>query len=217
MNLKDLMQVVQENDLKEEQFLKLSEEDQRKYLWAKQEYIRIVKSQKLLLYKPNPKLKPFHDSSSTIRAIFGGNRSGKTTCGGMEFLFHITGQYPDWYPKELRYHNPIKGRIGAKDFQKGVGEVIIPFLEEWLDMTLIKRKIRNPMGVPIKWILKNGSVFDILTYEQSVDSYEGWKGHIAWFDEPPPRDKYIATLRGLVDYRGRSWLTLTPLDRKSVV
>jgi len=130
----------------------------------------------------------------------------------MEFLFHITGLYPDWYPKDKRYPYPIKGRIGARDFQKGVGEVIIPFLEEWLDMSLVKRKIRNPIGVPIKWILKNGSVFDILTYEQSVDSFEGWKGHIAWFDEPPPRDKYIATLRGLVDYRGRCWMTLTPLS-----
>ncbi|KKK81056.1 hypothetical protein LCGC14_2817300, partial [marine sediment metagenome] len=70
---------------------------------------------------------------------------------------------------------------------------------------------RNPIGIPVNWKLKNGSVFDILTYEQSTDQFEGWKGHIAWFDEPPPRDKYIATLRGLVDTRGRCWLTLTPL------
>jgi len=131
----------------------------------------------------------------------------------MEFLFHITGAYPDWYPKENRYLYPIKGRIVATDYQKGVGEVIIPFLEEWLDMSLIARKIRNPLGIPVKWILKNGSVFDILTYEQSVEAFEGWKGHIAWFDEPPPRDKYIATLRGLVDYKGRAWLTLTPLNQ----
>ncbi len=125
----------------------------------------------------------------------------------------MTGIYPDWYPKEMRYAYPIKGRLIAKDFQKGVGEVIIPFLEEWLDQSLIKRKIRNPLGVPIKWELKNGSVFDILTYEQTTESFEGWKGHVAWFDEPPPRDKYIATLRGLVDYKGRAWLTLTPLTQ----
>ena len=172
-----------------------------------------MKSQKILSYQPNPKLAQFHHSEATIRAIFGGNRSGKTTCGGMEFLFHVTGQYPDWYPKEQRYYHPIKGRIACRDFQKGVGEVLIPFLEEWMDMSLVKRKIRNPLGIPIKWILKNGSVFDILTYEQSVESFEGWKGHIAWFDEPPPRDKYIATLRGLVDYKGRCWLTLTPLSQ----
>jgi phage terminase large subunit-like protein len=80
-------------------------------------------------------------------------------------------------------------------------------------MSLVKRKIRNPLGIPVKWILKCGSVFDILTYEQSVEAFEGWKGHVAWFDEPPPREKYIATLRGLVDYKGRVWLTLTPLNQ----
>ena len=131
----------------------------------------------------------------------------------MEFLFHVTGAYPDWYPKEARFAYPIKGRIVATDYGKGVGEVIIPFLEEWLDNSLVLRKIRNPLGIPVKWMLKNGSSFDILTYEQSVESFEGWKGHIAWFDEPPPRDKYIATLRGLVDYKGRAWLTLTPLNQ----
>ena len=125
----------------------------------------------------------------------------------------MTGLYPKWYPDYNKKVQPVIGRIIAKDFQKGVGEVIIPFLEEWLDMSIVQKKYRNPIGVPVKWTLKNGSVFDILTHEQNTEQFEGWKGHIAWFDEPPPRDKYIATLRGLVDYRGRPWLTLTPLTQ----
>ena len=187
--------------------------EQEKYLTLKNQEILLRKSQKLLFYEPLPKQAKFHRSVAPVRALFGGNRSGKTTCGGTEFLFHVTGIYPKWYPKQNRYTGPIKGRIVARDFMKGVGEVIIPFLEEWLDSSLVKRKIRNPMGIPVKWILKSGSVFDILTHEQDTEQFEGWKGHIAWFDEPPPRDKYIATLRGLVDYRGRSWLTLTPLTQ----
>lgn len=179
----------------------------------KHQEVLLRKSQKLLFYVANPKLLSFHMSKAPIRAVFGGNRSGKTTCGGVEFCFHVTGIYPDWYPKEMRYTGPVKARIIARDFMKGVGEVIVPFLEEWLDSSLVKRKLRNPMGVPVKWELKSGSVFDILTHEQDVEQFEGWKGHIAWFDEPPPRDKYIATLRGLVDYRGRCWLTMTPLTQ----
>jgi phage terminase large subunit-like protein len=131
----------------------------------------------------------------------------------MEFLFHTTGLYPKWYPEDKKLPGPVIGRIVAKDFQKGVGEVIIPFLENWLDMSLVAKKYRNPIGIPVKWYLKNGSVFDILTHEQTTEQFEGWKGHVAWFDEPPPRDKYIATLRGLVDYRGRNWLTMTPLTQ----
>jgi phage terminase large subunit-like protein len=208
-SLKDLADL----HLNGDQFKALPQDEQEKYLWLLDQEIQLRKSQRILLYEPNDRLKPFHLSGAGIRAVFGGNRCGKTTCGGMEFLFHMTGAYPDWYPKEQRYLYPVKGRIVATDYQKGVGEVIIPFLEEWLDMSLVSRKIRNPLGIPIKWILKNGSVFDILTYEQSVESFEGWKGHVAWFDEPPPRDKYIATLRGLVDYKGRVWLTLTPLNQ----
>lgn len=171
------------------------------------------KTQKILEYEPMDKQRALHLSPAPCRAIFGGNRSGKTTCGGIEFLYHVTGIYPDWYPEEHRWKGAIKGRIIARDYQKGVGEVIIPFFDEWLDPGLVSKTVRNPMGIKVKYILKNGSVFDILTHEQDVEQFEGWKGHIAWFDEPPPRDRYIATLRGLVDYNGRHWLTLTPLTQ----
>lgn len=176
-----------------------------------------MKSQKVLTYDPMPKQKLFHLSAAPCRAIFGGNRSGKTTSGGMEFLYHTTGMYPEWYPEAerctKRWNGAIKGRIIARDYSKGVGEIISPFFEEWLDDSLIARKVKNHMGIVVKYFLKNGSVFDILTHEQDTEQFEGWKGHIAWFDEPPPRDKYIATLRGLVDFSGRHWLTLTPLTQ----
>jgi len=177
------------------------------------EEVSWLKTQKLILYEPMPKQEQFHLNRAGRRALFGGNRVGKTTSGGMEFLFHITGQYPDWYPEEGKFTGSIKGRIIAKDFQKGVGEVVTPFLDEWLDDSMIARRVKNPMGIPTKYYLKNGSVFDILTHEQSTEQFEGWRGHVAWFDEPPPRDKYVATLRGLVDYSGRHWLTLTPLTQ----
>lgn len=177
--------------------------------------IQYRKSRSILYYEPHPKQLTFHKAQHPTRAIFGGNRSGKTYAGGMEFLMHMTGLYPGWYPEDQKMQQPIIGRIVAKDFQKGVGEVIIKFLEENLDASLLAKngKKRNPMGIPVKWILKNGSVFDILTYEMNTESFEGWRGHIAWFDEPPPRDKYIATLRGLIDFNGRHWLTLTPLTQ----
>lgn len=172
-----------------------------------------MKSQKLLTFDPMAKQLLFHQSTASCRAIFGGNRSGKTTSGGMEFLYHMTRQYPEWYPESQRWHGAIKGRIIARDYMKGVGEIITPFLDIWLDSSLIARRVKNHMGIPVKYFLKNGSVFDILTHEQDVEQFEGWMGHIAWFDEPPPRDKYIATLRGLVDFSGRHWLTLTPLTQ----
>lgn len=172
-----------------------------------------LKARKILLYEPQEKQMAFHTSNCPRRALFGGNRVGKTMAGGMEFLYHVTGLYPDWYPEAQKLKGSLKGRIIAKDFQKGVGEVIQPFMNEWLDTGLVARKIKNPQGVVTKYELKNGSVFDIVTHEQTTEQFEGWRGHLAWFDEPPPRDKYVATLRGLVDFSGRHWLTLTPLTQ----
>lgn len=175
------------------------------------------RAKKLLAYQPNHKQREFHLSKAPVRSIFGANRSGKTTAGCVEFMWHMTGIYPDWFPRELQmtHDHPIKGRIFAKDFQKGVGEVILTTIAEWMDDTIggpfIKDKKRNPIGIPVKWIFNNGNQFDVLTYEMSTEQCEGWKGDIAWFDEPPPRDKFIATKRGLVDTNGRCWLTLTPL------
>jgi phage terminase large subunit-like protein len=175
------------------------------------------KTHKVLFYQPNPKQELFHKSKALVRAIFGGNRSGKTTAGCVEFLMHMTQQYPDWYPKENRYNRPIRGRAVATDFGKGVGEVMVPAIEHWIDASVggsfVAQKQRNPIGIPVKWIFKNGNVFDILTHEQSVEQFEGWSGDLAWFDEPPPRDKYIATRRGLVDNNGKTLLTLTPLKQ----
>jgi hypothetical protein len=61
---------------------------------------------------------------------------------------------------------------------------------------------------------KNGGISraEVLTHEQDDKAFESWSGHWAWFDEPPPREKYMATMRGLVDFGGRCWLTLTPLN-----
>jgi phage terminase large subunit-like protein len=184
-----------------------------------EEEVKLKKSKKLLMYQPNPKQEQFHLSNASVRSIFGANRTGKTTAGVVEFMWHMTGNYPAWYPESLRMptDRPIKGRIFAKDFQKMVGLVIIPTITEWMDDTVegpfIAKKYRNPIGIPVRWVFKNGNEFDILTYEMSTEQCEGWKGDIAWFDEPPPRDKFIATKRGLVDTNGRCWLTLTPLTQ----
>lgn len=101
----------------------------------------------------------------------------------------------------------------ASDFTNHVSGVIVPFLDEWMDHRLVKKKMKNPLGVPIHWELKHGSQFDILTHEQKTKYFEGWKGHVVWEDEPCPRDKHVASQRGLVDYNGLTLMTLTPLDQ----
>ncbi len=52
---------------------------------------------KLTYYKPYPKQADFHAAGKDHRErlFLAGNQLGKTTAGGMEFAYHVTGEYPD--------------------------------------------------------------------------------------------------------------------------
>ena len=47
--------------------------------------------------------------------------------------------------------------------------------------------------------------------EQDVGKFEGWDGHLFWFDEPPSYDVFIACMRGAVSYGGCAMVTATIL------
>ena len=157
----------------------------------------------------------FHTSLANVRLFLGSNRVGKTCCGTVEVLFHLTGFYPSWYPKERRYDRAVKGRILASDFKKAVGEVITTSLDEWIPKSLLEAKDKNNQGIYDKYFIKHKSgqisTFDIVTYEQDIGVCEGWAGDFLWYDEPPPQGHRIASARGLIDRNGWEIFTLTPL------
>lgn len=166
-------------------------------------------------YVPHGKQKSFHRAKEKIRFVCGGNRSGKTESGTLESIFHSTGIYPEWYPEEQRLKIPNKGRIVVTDFSKG-GTVLEEKLLSWLPKDKILDIKRTMKGAIEKLYIKHASggtsIVEVLTHEQDDSVFESWSGHWAWFDEPPPRNKFIAMLRGLIDYSGRCWLTLTPIS-----
>lgn len=155
----------------------------------------------------------------SVRVLMGGNQSGKTTAGCAEVVWHTTGEYPEWYPKDLRMTQPAHWRIGAVDFENAVGKLIEPRLLDLIPPRLIHSTHRNSTGVITTYNLTNGSTISILTYEQFAkmpNIWEGWVGHGAWFDEPPPRGAYIATERGLIAKQGRLLITMTPIEADSI-
>lgn len=172
---------------------------------------RRYREEKLLYYQPcGPKHIQFHKSTKTVRAIFGGNRSGKTYCGLVELLFHAC----------LKTHpftgvaNPKKGhyRIFTTKFSIAE-ELIIPMLQEY---------------IPVKWyrggswreaydskyhILygANGSIIDIFTYDQDVAATESVTLDGCWMDEEAPERMYSSTVSRLMSSKGFVVLTVTPL------
>lgn len=166
--------------------------------------------------KEHYKQMAFHCSDKRIRLLSGGNRSGKTEGGVAEDVMHMTGIYPSWWPEALRYKHPTRGRIIVTDYKAGAA-VFEEKLWKWLPRNLVmdisRTQAKTIGSLKVKHVSGGISSVEILTHEQDDMVFEGWSGHWAHFDEPPPREKYIATRRGLIDLKGKCWMTLTPINQ----
>lgn len=181
-----------------------------------------VEANKIRYYKPRGRQCDFHAADTAeVRLVFGGNRSGKTTCGAVEAIAHSLGYRP-WLKKDdphywVRQANgdpipvPNVGRIICENFETSAKQTINPKLMEWAPKNTISKIVPNPRGIPAEYHFTNGSVIYVLSYDQDDRAFEGPNGHWAWFDEPPPQRKFNGIRRGLVDYDGTCWLTMTPL------
>lgn len=162
-------------------------------------------------YRPHPKQSLFHENCDKFYCMFvGGNQSGKTTAGLCDDIADALG-YEPWSGKKRHRDPPLNIVIGAPDYPNFVGNVIIPKLMQYLPKDAIEH-IEKIQGKYInKILLKNGSVFSFMTYEQDPIKWEGSTNDIVHFDEPPPREHYIAALRGLIARRGRMKFTFTAI------
>lgn len=165
-------------------------------------------------YIPHAKQLLFHVAGKSHRFLCGGNQSGKTESGVAEDVMHSTGIYPTWYPENLRLKRANKGRIIVANYGASAA-VIEEKLWHWLPKDLvvdIQRGVKGPIQkILIKHTSGGVSQIEIMTHEQDDDAFESWTGHWAHFDEPPPREKFVATQRGLIAMGGRCWITATPI------
>lgn len=182
----------------------------------------LISANKIAYYRPIGKQQDFHAADTAeVRLVMGGNRSGKTTCGAIEAIAHALGYRP-WLPEghpnrvvRLANGDPIPvpnvGRIICENFEVNVVQTIMPKLMEWIPDGAIKHIQKNQRSVPVRLDFVNGSVIHLLSYDQDDRAFEGPNGHWAWFDEPPPQRKFNGIRRGLIDFDGHCWLTMTPL------
>lgn len=150
----------------------------------------------------------FHKSDAQIRMLVTGNRGGKSECVVMETAWLALGIHP--------YHKipvPNKGKLYGESFPV-IMETLWPKFEKWIPKSALAAKrplVYNQMGhlIGINWA--NGSVTKIGSYDQEVGKAEGSDWDYIGFDEPPPRDLYIANFRGIVDRGGKMFFSMTPL------
>lgn len=168
-------------------------------------------TEKIRFYVPcSDKHKAFHLSTKPIRAIFGGNRSGKSVAGLVELLFHACFKKHPYTGIE----NPRSGhyRIFTTKFQIAE-ELIIPMMQEWIPLSWYRGGSWSNAYDPRYHLLhgKDGSLIDILTYDQDASVAESVNLHGAWMDEEAPEKIYSGTVARIMSTKGFIVLTVTPL------
>lgn len=167
--------------------------------------------EKLLFYTPcSDKHLAFHKSTKPVRAIFGGNRSGKSFCGLMELLFHAClAKHP-----YTGIPNPKRGHYRIFTTRFSIAEeFIIPMLKEWVPKKWL-RGGKWESAYDYKYHIlygNNGTMIDILTYDQDTSAAESVAIHGCWMDEEAPEKMYSGTVSRLMSTKGFLLLTVTPL------
>lgn len=180
---------------------------------ARAELERQKRDERYKFYVPNGKIEQFikliGSGNVFVALLSAANGVGKTAAG-CNILAHILFECScGWFDLPLFKSFPFlkKGRIASDPTT--IEQQIAPELEIWLPKG---KYTPNKAGRSFnsKFTTVTGHEFDLMTYEQDTKEFESVSLGWAWFDEPPPEDKYKATVSRM-RRGGIIWITQTPL------
>ena len=183
---------------------------------ALQEIEKLQLSNPLQFYRPaSAKHLRFHEAQVRLRAIQGGNRSGKTTTAIVDDLIQAVPREllsPELQEFKIR-ECPFYCRVMTPDMERTMKPVIHKKIAEWIPKTLLKNgSFANSYDRQANSLhLECGCRFDFLSYEMSIDKFGGADLHRCHYDEEPPEDIREECLMRLVDYGGDEVFSFTPL------
>ena len=166
------------------------------------------------------------------RALFGGNRSGKTLAGCYETTCHLTGLYPKWWIGKV-FDHPVdwwaagdtakttrnilqRTLVGPPGDQMQWGTGIIP--ADLIARTTVKHGLPDAIeSIYVKHVSGFRSELQFLSYDQGRQSFQGTGKHGILLDEDCSQDIYVECLIRLMTTKGIiSWTAtlvegITPL------
>lgn len=161
------------------------------------------------------------------RLLMAGNRVGKTEAAGCECVYHLTGDYPEWW-EGRRFNRPVSmlaagdtldntrkiivtKMLGKAENEWGTGlipheSIIFPSIERWVG------KPGMVSMIPVRH--KSGGVSRCLlrSYDQGRRIFQGDEQDIIWLDEEVPYDVYEESLMRTMTTGGIVMMTFTPLN-----
>ena len=178
-----------------------------------QDFIIYKANHPLEFYKPLSQTQAFHESKKSIRALWGGNSSGKTFAGEREALIYLT---LDTHPfSGIQIPQGARGRVTHYDFSM-LDKEVVPRLKSLIPHSLYNDGIWEGKTYDAKahfLKLNNGRTCDFLTYDQDPEKHESVTLHWQWADETMPEKYYDACLSRILRTGGRFWITTTPLAK----
>ncbi len=180
---------------------------------------------KLKAFRPYTKQLAFFAAGATFRErlLRAGNQLGKSTAGGAEAAYHLTGRYPDeWEGRrwdrpiiawaggptgETTRDNPQRVLLGRPK-QHGTG--MIP-ADAIIDVVNARGIADLADYVRVRHVSGGESIVKFKTYDQGREKWQGDTLDLVWFDEEPPQDIYSEGITRTNATGGMVYLTFTPL------
>ena len=184
-----------------------------------EQYREAKKQWPIALYKASKKQEECHASKAGILVASGGSQSGKTTYLIAETIAMSSGfrcwlspDDPNYWVLRAdgkRIAVPNVGQFSCTDYPNSLTKAIMPKFRALAPKGMYRIK-KNSQGFPTQVMWEWGSVIGFMSYSQEWLAYES--GTFDWgaFDEPPPRELFVATLRGLMAKAGPVRMALTP-------
>lgn len=166
-------------------------------------------------FVPNPSQLPILKSPIMEKWIFGGNGLGKTAMDCIIAISHMTGEYPEWFPENLRATVPSHGGFSTTTFTNAIEKGLIDEFSVWCPGGMGSSQDRR-----FKWDSRRkrltdkmtGSCLDFFSYDQDPRDWAGpTKDYWLW-DEHGTFKHYQEAKRSLRGEPGCFFGTLTPTE-----
>jgi phage terminase large subunit-like protein len=189
-----------------------------------------MKYNQLRYFRPfGHQIKFFSTGHSERRGILAANRIGKTVSTCFETAYHLTGQYPDWWPEDAkRFNKPVTVMVAGEGWQQvamvlqaellgsndvkmdeQLGTGAIP--RDCIRFETMRNDGANCIGVEIKHVSGSNSYLLFANYTQEVRQMQGFKLNLAVFDEQPPDDFFSEIVTRTATTQGQVLCSFTPL------
>lgn len=132
--------------------------------------------------KEHDKQKEATVSDKVIRALFWGNRVGKTEWGAMETARYLQNEHP-----YKTIDSPIEIWSACPSYELQEETTQLKLLR-YLSPDKIEKTETLRGGILKKIKMKNGNILSFKSYEQGREKFQGVGKRLIWFDEEPPSD-----------------------------